>query len=290
MKKNSYKLGLIIFLLFILYIGKCFSSSLFFNKKDRINLFFYGKKNYFVSLGVSDDVNYLGEIDTDWSIKVPGGYGFYKVGAIGKLSQLEKDENLIGRTFSLMNSNFIHYSFVPKDQEISYFKNKEDFNIGFSDFFNSKINSNANFFDKLYLYFKLSGKNKSNFIVINYLPYLDKNNQFSEEDFNKKYLGFFYQKKLREEGKNIQLIGQNYNSLKNLSYVIEGEGIRVVDISLNKEEHQKCIIWEDCEKEFSKTAQYLSLIFNCELKKDKIDIADILVDFGSNLEKKWTIK
>lgn len=286
-----------IFLIVFIVLGyitfKFFSNSLFFTKKDRINIVFYSDKPVFMSVGISDDIHYNSTLQNDWKILVPGGYGYYKVGALGKLSQLEKDVDLVSRAFSSVYSSKMDYYFVSNKDDIyiDLIKNNDDV-IGnmsfFKNIFFGGYLTNANLLDKIYIFFSLAPKRRTDFSSVDLRLCLDKNGQVKEDVCMKKYQGYFYQKYLREDQKNIQLYYKSYSSAMMLSRIFEGEGVRVVDLSLTDQKKilEQCEVIENQEIH-SLTARYLSDSFGCKLKVGEVSIADIRFILGSNLEKKW---
>jgi hypothetical protein len=150
---------LIIFFWLIFFIVLNLKSSIFLNKKERVNLVFYGPKTVVYSLSLNNDLTYLIYYPVNLSLLVPGGYGFYRVGALGKLIFLEKEPNLFKRIFSASNSFFIDLYFYPKKDEI-YFDEKNDKKIWptLTDLFFNQ--SNANFIDRLLTFYYLWLKNQ----------------------------------------------------------------------------------------------------------------------------------
>jgi len=284
---------LIVFVVLGYIIFKFFYNSLFFSKKDRINIVFYSDKPVFMSLGLSDNIHYNSTLQNDWKILVPGGYGYYKLGALGKLAQLEKDIDLISRAFSSVYSSKMDYYFVSNKSDIyiDLIKNNDDA-IGnvvfFKNIFFGEYLTNANLLDKIYIFFSLAPKRRTDFSSVDLGICLDKDGIVREDLCMKKYQGYFYQKYLREDQKNIQLYYESYSSASMLSRIFEGEGVRVVDYSLNdsKTPDKSCIVVENFTSH-SQTAKYLSDSFKCTLKTGDVSIADIRFMIGSELEKKW---
>ena len=287
-----------IYLIILVVLGyiilKFFQNSLFFTKKDRINIAFYSDKPVFMSLGLSDNIHYNSTLNNDWKILVPGGYGYYKVGAIGKLAQLQKDVDLVSRAFSSAYSNKVDYYFVSSKDDIyiDLIKNNDDDVIGdlnfFKNIFFGGYITNANFLDKIYIFFSLAPKRRSDFSRVDLSVCLDKDGVVKEDVCMKKYQGYFYQKYLREEDKTIQIYYQSYSSATMLSRILEGEGVSVVDYTQVSTNGAKCEVLENTP-EHSATAKFLSQYFGCNLKVADVDIADIRFILGTDLEKKWSI-
>src|SRR3989338_7385528 len=78
-------------------------------KNDRVNMVFYGRKTTLLSISKTEDVHYVVIPDNDIYILVPGGYQYYRIGALGRLSKIEKDPDIIHRAFSSLVSADIDY-------------------------------------------------------------------------------------------------------------------------------------------------------------------------------------
>jgi len=247
-----------------------------------LNIVFYGERPIFISLGLVDNVHYLTQFANNFSVFVPGGYGRYKIGSLGKLAILEKKPAIIQNSFSSIVSAYIDFYFYPQNPKIYW----EDSRCEFSPFGLLKIDqqTNANFFDRLYLFFFLLNKRKNDFSSLNPNFNVDEKNNFSEEDFFKKYQGYFYQQFLRQERKNLQIDYQNYQSAKVITRIVEGEGIRVVDLTKTDRQKDDCYILEKIE---SKTALFLAKIFGCKIEKGETGVGDIRMVLGKRLEREW---
>lgn len=287
--KNIYLYATIItFLIFyLLYeFGKAYTSSLFYSKKDRVNIVFYGPHTSVYSFGLSDNQDYVIPFSTDLKIDIPGGYGKYRVGSIGKLAKLDKKNTLYTDTFSLASLSFVEYYFTDDKTDIYYdvpTPTKEDLKISGNTILFSK--SNTNFFDRIYLAGVVTSRERENFKVIDDLL------SGGEESYSKRSLGLFFQKIYRNENKNIQMFYKNnYKLAEKMSSVIEGNGIRVSDISQSEKMSGNCRVIENLStKEYSQTAIEIASFFHCEKKKEAIgEVYDIIFELG-NLEKTWEI-
>lgn len=165
---------LLLFFLFYLlaHIAVIINQSLFFTKPDRVNIVFYSKKPTFVSLGIVDNINYIGFFDPELLVRIPGGYGRYKIGAIGRFAEIEKKPVIMQRAFSSIVSGYVDYYFYPKQSEI--FFEGFDFDKKFttprlsilSVVWPSKLQTNATFLNRLYIYLALLNKQRSDFALI----------------------------------------------------------------------------------------------------------------------------
>ncbi len=283
MKKEKLILiyGILAFLVFY-FVFKNIKNSIILKNKDRVNIVFYSKETKFYSLA-KDDVNYLIKFSPDIEFFIPGGYDYYRLGGLHKLIDLEKKPVIFQRAFSANLGLITDIYFYPKKVEIYYEDNSINDNFPkFKEIF--FFNSNANIIDRFLIFFKFIKKNIADFRLIN----LNKNN-FQYLNFIKKYQGYFYKKNYREIDENIQILyKRSYSTAELLSKVLDGEGIRVVDLSQKKELdlRRKCVIYY---KEKSTIINDLKNFFSCEIKKDQPEISDIILELN-NLEVLWSTK
>lgn len=284
-KNTSQKLKVRnIFLLLTLFIVsywlfKNISSSVFLKEKDRVNVVFYSQNSKFFSLS-KKEVNYLVKFPAEIEILVPGGYGKYRVGALGKLVALEKNPDLLKKTFSGVTSTLVDLYFYPRKTEIYYniFDDSNFPTIG-QIFF---CRSNANMVDRLFLLFKFFDKNSANYKIISLNKAL-----FNQEQFHKDFQGSFYKKTYREIGENVQIIyTRSYSTAMLLSQMIDGEGIRVVDLSQGKNIDKNCQV---IIKKSSLISQDIARYFNCQVRIGETTVSDIILELG-DLEKEWAVK
>lgn len=274
-QRSLIKLTIGFICLYLLFrLGKAFKNSLFFSQRDRINIVFYGEKPAFFSFGLADNVHYLGYFNNDFLVFVPGGYGRYRIGSLGKLANLEKKPKIIQSTFSSMISAYVDFYFYPQKAEV--YSETASSEVGPLTVFKINYQTNANFFDRLYLLFLLINKRKGDFSLLR--------TDLNEEDFFSRYLGYFYQKFLRQERKNLQIDYRNYQNVQVLSRIIEGEGIRVVDLTPVEDAPPNCQIIDNI---LSKTSLFLAKIFDCKISKGDSGVGDIRLILGEKLEKEW---
>jgi len=291
-KNNKIKYVLwILLLLFAIIIVNELRKSLFFRNPERINILIYNKYPTVYSLGLKDKINYKINFYPDLKIEIPGGYGLYRVGAIGKLVKLEKKPDIFKKTFSLVTFSFVDYYFFPLTDEIYYgneSENPENQTKLASMFF---FKSNANFFDRLYLLLVFYPRRNSDFTKLELINGVnsDKDRVLLVDDLYKSFLGYFYRSQYRQEKQNLQLVySNNYQTASALSRIIEGNGIRVVDIGWGKLDNKiGCLVIGETDK-FSQTAKDLSDFFKCQLKKGRTEVSDIIFNLN-NVEKEWEI-
>lgn len=282
MKRRLALFLLPLVLLGFFYAGKSIFSSAWYKKKDRINIVFYGQNTHVFSVDLSDEINYIIPVDSDVIMQIPGGYGDYRLGGLGKLVMWEKDTDLFRRVFSYNTMLMVDFYFYPKKNSIYYGSQNTDFKPSFSQIFFQ--NSNANLFDRIFIYTLFVGKGKRNFATISM-----KEKLFDRESFYKKFQGFFYQKQYRDKKANLQILYEkSYAAAAAVSGILEGQGIRVVDISQSSENIKNCSI-EESAKYFSPAAKDAAQFFGCELRIGTPEISDIIIRLGEK-EKKWEVE
>ncbi|MEN9328136.1 MAG: hypothetical protein RI947_944 [Candidatus Parcubacteria bacterium] len=283
--------GLLIAFLLLAGAIRDFSNSMFFHKQNRINVLFYSSNTRYYSFGIDDTVNYNMSFFPDLKMRVLGGYGYYRIGALGKLIHLEHNPYIFKKAFSYATASFVDYYFYPDSDEIYYGMKELDPNITpkLTEIFFQK--SNASFFDRLYLFFMFSRLNPEQYKTLRGIPYEKKGDDvvFLENDFKKSNGGYFYDKKFREEKKEVQVIySEYYGNASAVSNILEGSGIRVSDISEAEKPEKHCVVKEQAEV-FSETAKELARFFQCSLEKGSSDIYDIIFILGDR-EKEWASK
>lgn len=276
--KTIVKLVFLSFLIiFIITIIRIINGSIFFQKKSHIQLVVYGKHTSFFSFGSRDGINYGLYVSPDDLVDVPGGYGVYRVGALGKLIKLEKDTKLLLKTFSATTGSFVDLYLSAGTGDI-YYGTDQTLEPRFPTVTEILFNeSNMNVLERFYI---LSYILKQNNSVVKTLRY---SLTFADE-----YQGFFFDPVFRKERLNVQIIySKSYKSALKLSQIIEGEGIRVGDIVVSSERNPSCAILENTDKH-TYSAEALARFFNCPLKKGKTGGYDILFILGDT-ENDWLI-
>lgn len=245
-------------------------------KKERINIVLYSANTMFYSLGIKDNLSYAVSFAADLKVRVPGGYGEYRTGALGKLIALEKKTDIIRRTFSVATSAFTDYYFIPRLNEVYYGQEipTDDIDPSFKDIIFTK--SNANFIERIYIYTQFISRSRK----FKKLP--------QTADFTKTYQGYFYGQTFREERKNVQIL-YKYSSrtASAVGSVLEGSGIRVADMTQVQTNTLGCAIQENSDK-YSATAEFIASFFKCSLLKGKTGIYDIMFTLGDR-EQEWEI-
>lgn len=279
-RQGNWKKFLLIFaVVFILYIlVKAFLNSLFIDNSGRVNFVIYDKEPVFYSLGLDDGLNYAIAFPADLKLNIPGGYGSYRIGALRKLVDLEKDPTIFKKTFSFATASFLDLYFYPSKTEVYYGKSRPFLPLSANVYKLFIYRSNANIFDRIYLFFKIGTLGRSSLNPIE---------DFSDEkEFFKNYQGYLYKKTYRTENRNVQIkYTKSYVSAVNISNILEGNGIKVADISIAKMTDKRCRVIESGTK-FSKTAKDTADFFDCLLQHGKTETVDIIVELGET-EGKW---
>lgn len=289
-KRLLYLLGaLVVFVILVTTIVHGLKNTLFFGEKDRINIVFYGNKTTYYSLGIHTEGDYTIPFSSDVKMPIPGGYGDYRVGALGKLVSLEKKPVLIQNTFSLATYSFVDYYFYKKSDEI-YYGTNDDVLLPTPGFIWSSA-SNASFLDKIYLIFYFLNKSPSDFHQVP--VHTDKNANgditFAAGEFEKLITGYLFQQTYRNERKSVQIwYLDNYENADRVAEMLQGNGIRVDDISQTNTPIKGCVVTENSATP-SFTSKAIMTRFNCTWKKGKTDIYDILFQLGER-EKEWEVK
>ena len=272
----------IIFLILAYMVYRNITTSIFLINRDKINVVFYGQNIRYYSIDPSD-TDYIVSFTPAAQTLVPGGYGNYRLGSIGKLVSLESKPEIFKKTFSLATSSFVDLYFYPTDNKIFYENSTLDNNFpSFKEIFFDK--SNANLTDRIFILLNFANKNQNSYRLINTSDY------FNSDKFNSDYQGIFYKKTYRQTEDNVQIIyDSDYTTAVLLSNIMDGEGIRVVDISQGKTNGSKCQIVAKKDKVNSATTKGLSRFFNCPVVTGETELSDIILKLG-NLEKDWSAK
>ena len=290
------RIALCVFLLclggiFIYFIVRQLALSLFFTQKDRINVVFYRKNTTYYSFGMSDRVDYFISFYPDVKVKVPGGYGSYRVGGLGKLVGLEGKNDIFQKTFSVTTASTVDRYFFFPSREIFYGKEEGDEDSpalpGFKEIFLST--SNGSIIDRVFIFLQFLGKRRRQFSEINFNSLIGSDEEFfQDKDFAKKYRGFLYNRIYRNEKKTVQIqYEKDYKTALFISNVLEGDGIRTVDISDTNPARGTCEVIEEAQA-FSQTAKNMAAFFKCTLSRGKPPSSDILMRLGS-VEREWKI-
>lgn len=264
---------LILFILVILVVYSQVHTSIFWQGKDRINVLIYDERPWVFSLDMRSSIQTQVNFSADKKVIVPGGYGEYRIGALGKLSYLEKKPVMLRNTFALNTHAFIDRYFYRRTSLIYYENNLPK---STSPIFLKILSyqGDANLIDRLYLAW---------YFTKNYPKNL------REYTYNQDQTRLWYRLSYRTEKKRLQIIYHtSYATARNLSDLIEGNGIRVVDLTYeNKPALGRCVVTEN-EPVFSQTANDLAWFFHCQLIRQKSEISDIIL-YTNASENDWEV-
>ena len=275
-------LGILVFY-FLLVIGRDVSKSFYLLGQDRLNVVLFQKEPVYFSYDLHGRSSYSIVFYPDLKVKVPGGYGDYRLGGLLKLAELEKKPAIIQNTFSSLSRSLVDFYYYPSRSEIYFGKDNTQLRLNklsLMAMLSSK--SNASFPERILTYFLLLRQNKDQQLDPVTLAQAPEN-----------YQGYFYKESLRNEKINLRLVyRQAYSTAANLSHILEGEGIRVVDIVQEATEDEaqakKCFLVQSV-KQPSKTAIYLARYFGCTIKTGVQTGVYDLVFYLNNLEQSWEI-
>jgi hypothetical protein len=125
-------------------------------------------------------------------------------------------------------------------------------------------------------------KNISDYKIITFAK-----KSFDLKMFQKNLQGNFYSKVFRKLGDNVQIIyDSSYLTAELFSQMIDGEGIRVVDLSQGGSRKHQCRV---IAKKIDLISLELSRYFKCRMQVGEPAISDIILELGS-LEKDWAVK
>ena len=292
-RKRSFPYKKITTIVMLLVFGGYFicrqlAGSLFFRSPDRLNLVVYGQYPVYYSLGLRDNVNYYFRFNPDMKVIVPGGYGSYRTGAVGKLVFLEKKPGLLRKTFSLATRSFVRQYFHNGNDKIYYAEGEPDIIFPGPRIFLT-ADSNAGWADRLFYVAYFWGKTPQNFVTLTgQSEEVKGENIFLNDQFGQKYGGYFYDNRYRAEKLNVQVIyGNSYATALALSRMMEGSGIRVGDISRRPTSKGSCRVLESGISQ-SVTAAGLVNFFGCRYNKANTGIADIILELNDT-EGEWAV-
>ncbi len=290
--KRQHSFGFLLLGIFsVLIFIKLMTGSLFFHSPDRIQFVVYGQDTRLYSLSPSGNINYYVGYDPDLKVEVPNGYGTYRIGALSRLISYEKKPELLSKAFSVATSSFVSYYFYPSSNEI-YYSNDVERSYKAPTFKELMLyKSNARFLDRVYIYLQILQTSPSSFQNLD-IGILTKKIQnqthLSAEAFGKEYKGFFYNKTYRTERLSVQIkYTKNYDTAAAMGKILEGNGIRVVDISVSDSQPKKCNVTTTTASR-TKTVEDIRRVFSCDLITGNADTSDIIFNLGS-AETEWEL-
>ncbi len=272
------------------FVWKFYSLAKYFSQKERLSVLIYDSQPVFLSLDLREGINYYSYLPLDFKIDVPGGYGSYRIGSIGKLAFLEKDPELLKRSFSLLFATPLDYYFYSDLSKI-YYNNKEldEDRRREKVFFSLKkffvYKTNASFAEKVFIFSKFLTVPPVSFQPIRVRSEEVEEEKISLKKFHRRIQGSFYNRKIREENKRVKIYyNKEFSAAENLAAVFEGMGIDVLGFE-RKEGREGCII---STKKEGTVERIVSRVFGCQLDYDE-KLEEDLINFylGKKLEQKW---
>ncbi len=299
--KNRTTIVLITSLVIVLlYAGswlvRDLSKSLFWSPPDRVNIVVYDEVPTFYSFGVREVGNYALPLYPDLRIQIPGGYGFYRVGALGKLIQLEDDPDLLRRSFAAVSSSFVTFYFYHDSEEVFY-GDKSIISLDQTPSLHDILfmDSNASLADRIFILALLNSIKPNTVDEISSIPYdqVKDDTIFDPITFFETLIGSFYQTTYRNENLNVQIMYTNsYQTADTISSILNGNGIIVGDLT-NKDSDQidqdDCTVIEETQGTKSYTARSIADYFGCRIETGQTGIYDIQFVLGP-LEEEWAVE
>ncbi len=293
---KSHKRIWLLLLLFVFvsaFLIKCIvqiRQSLFFSHKERINVLIYGQTPKVVSIGVADGQHYVVTFPADYVTQTPGCYGNYRIGALGKLSYLEKKPEILQRTFSHMLGSYIDYYYYPKKGIDSvYYGSSEEGALSLTIANILSYHTNASLIDSVYVTVKVMGLTPRMFKKLELITHEKSGKrEIDTEAMARAYQGYFFENAYRKERASVQILYRyRYETALSLSQVLQGEGIRVVDMSITEPDLSTCMLRTKKSTQ-SKTVMDLSQMLGCSVESGNTDIYDIILILGDK-ERTWEI-
>lgn len=272
---------------------------------DRVNVLFYGAEPMVLSFGIGDAGNYVLYFDPSTEMYTVGGYGYYRIGSLEKLAQIEKDYDLLRRTVASALSTDIDYYFSPKETTVyggeSSATDLEKFSL-LRRILSFHERTNAHIMDRLLLAWVVLSHKQVDFVELK-TTFLEKKGnsaRFQEGEFARYYKGFFYERTLRESRNELKIVyNESYKSAATLSRILEGQGIRIVDIAKHDDPKQdQCVLLVDEHLVPAKTflsptsivplvAAFIRDELRCGVRITNLDDADMYLLVGNRLEELW---
>ncbi len=258
--------------------------SRYYKIKERLNIVVYSPRFYFYSIDLRSDLDYLASLPLEYKIEVPGGYGEYFIGSVGKLSALEKDLSLIKKTTSRLFAVPVDFV-VFQDLEKVYQKPPADNETLLRAYEVFLLSSDASLAEKIYLFFKLIDSNKRKIKKISAYRFVE-GERINIQKLNEYTNGLFLSSALRRENRIVQIYTSYPSAGENLMQVLEGVGVNVFEISQIAGEGP-CKIVEYTTQQ-SQTAIFLQSFLNCKyvVESNKKGIVDIDI-FLNKKSEQW---
>lgn len=300
MKKSGKKrtrLAKIVFILWLPFVMlvagiityRNVKNSLFFSHTDKVRIVLYGKQTTFLSLGLRDNVSYRIIYPADLKIVVPGGYGFYRIGALGKLQALQNDLTLIQRSFSQATSTMVQYYFVFPENDIFYGNNTDSSSIISQIKLFMTGTSNASFLDRIYLTLFFAQKKETVWKDLSLIEVQKEGESIlDQEATTRKWQGYLFDAAIRRENATIQVLyTSSFEAAQSVASILDGSGVRVSDVQSKPSKPASCLLTVgNTSLMQSVTVVSLQTFFHCPIETGNTGIYDILFSIGG-IEKNW---
>jgi len=276
----GWKLVVVIIIgIFALWLVKQYRSSLFLSKRQVVNIGVFSEKPFVYSYDRNRKIAHIVNFEPDIYVNVPGGYGWYKLGSVNLLGQIENNQNeILKQTFAELAGAPIDLVVYPKKAKVfeNQAKNFLDYFYNFRQHWISQSkNSHSvnNLFDRLILPAKLNLR-ADRLIVINTenLILKEKNQKrYYSEKLDSKIKGFLYQEELLHSPAKVVIFSssENYLSARKLMRQVEGLGLKVLELKiLSNEPDKHCLIKASSNNK--KIAKLLADYYNCQVEIDRV--------------------
>lgn len=292
MSVKHHSFGFVLLLIFLVIITlKLLSGSLFVYAPERIQFVVYGQNTRLYSISKQDDVNYYVAYAPDVKVVIPNGYGTYRIGSLSKLTRYERKPELISKAFSAATSSFVTYYFYPANGDVYYGEDasKDYRKPTVQELFFSK--SNARLLDRVYLFWRMTVAPTVSFQPLDIELLTSKQNNdriLSPDVFGDEYRGYLYNRTYRSERLRVQIkYSNNYDTAVMIGKILEGNGIRVVDIAQANNDLKRCSIIVKNSLQ-AQTVHDVSTFFGCNVRQGSVERSDIILELGT-LEKSWEL-
>lgn len=266
----------------IFFVYREISESLSFAPLNRVNVGVWGKHTLIVSISKNSNQHYIIPLPADMSVEIPGGLKEYRVGALGKLAQLESDPKLFSKALGMGAGVFLHKTLYESGSEIYYEDSDADtitLETALRELKGSAFRKgDMNLFDRISFYYTVSKLNPSNTTLV-------------RSPLNSTQVVLF-DKTFRNERKLVQMLyAKSQRTAILLAKILENTGIRVADIAgreAGKGSGRECFVVEKGEA-FSYTARFIAQYFSCVLEHGETGLYEIQWILGSDVEQKWKL-
>jgi len=298
-KRTSSGASFFVFLATSLVIGLllayALSGSLWSTRPEQLQFVVYGSDTRVYSLGLSENIHHMMRFPANYKVEVPGGYGQYRVGALGHLVNSEDKPELLLHTFSVANAAFVQYYFYNDQGKEVFYSGSEKEKVSPPPLLSLfQMRSNATFFDRAYIAYRSLQMKRSEIIGINIDEVAEKDpvngdTVLSMSKLRDTYAGYLFNKTYRTERYNVQIAyTKSYKTAVRIGSILENMGIRVADISASNVKDKKGCIVRHLGIEDSQTVKDIAAFFSCDSIKADTGIHDIVLELGE-LERSWEI-